>query len=174
MTDNETIKGLEYLTYGGNYCLRCEHRIITGDHRCGIDGCHIAKKALDLIKQQKAEIEGLQTVIFKKEDTMQLLHKEHQQTVDELQYENVALQRKNVELQYENLQMIASIKNLKSEAIKEFADRLKEKAYVDDGVTGFQDVIVAVEDIDSLVEEMAVNYESSKTEKQRKEDEKNA
>ena len=43
---------------------------------------------------------------------------------------------------------------IKADAIKEFAERLKEKAYLNDGVTGFQDVIVEVNDIDNLVKEM--------------------
>lgn len=63
LSDNEIIKGLEYLTYGGNFCLRCEHKIITGDNRCGIDGCNIAKKALDLINRQQAEIERLSNTV---------------------------------------------------------------------------------------------------------------
>jgi phage shock protein A len=45
-------------------------------------------------------------------------------------------------------------KNAKIEAIKEFAEKLKEKAYLNDGVTGFQDVIVEVNDIDNLIYEM--------------------
>lgn len=56
----------------------------------------------------------------------------------------------------------------KSEAIKEFAERLKEKAYLDGAVSISQELVVDVRDIDNLVEEMTVNHESSK---QRKEDE---
>ena len=68
MRDNKIIKALEYLTYGGNFCLRCEHKIITGDNRCGIDGCNIAKKALDLINRLEAEIERLECSIISQDE----------------------------------------------------------------------------------------------------------
>lgn len=56
--------------------------------------------------------------------------------------------------------------------IKEFAERLKERAYLDGAVSMSQELVVDVRDIEELVEEMTVNYESTKTEKQRKEEEK--
>ena len=61
--------------------------------------------------------------------------------------------------------------SVKSQAIKEFAKRLKEKAYLVGAVSITQELVVDVRDIDTLVEEMTVNYESSKNDKQRKEDE---
>ena len=54
--------------------------------------------------------------------------------INQQKAENTELQRENAELQYENLQMIASIKNLKSEAIKEFAERLCEGRVSNDPV----------------------------------------
>ena len=128
MTDNEIIKALECCRNNERedeckYCLSCPmaHCELDEDEELNCMDA-VYKRALDLIKQQKAEIEGLQTVIFNKEDTMQLLHKEHPQTVDELQHENAELQRKNAELQYENLQMIASIKKIKSELFECFGN----------------------------------------------------
>ena len=51
----------------------------------------------------------------------------------------------------------------KSEAIKEFAERLKDIYTLHEGLHKV---------IDNLMEEMSVNYESSKNDTQRKEDEK--
>lgn len=59
---------------------------------------------------------------------------------------------------------------VKSEAIKGFAERLKEKAYLDGAVSISQELVVDVRDIDDLVEEMTVNYESSTNDKQRKDE----
>lgn len=114
MTDSEIVKALEYLTYGGNFCLRCEHKIITGDNRCGIDGCNIAKKALDLINRQKAEIERLEcSIISQDEEKLSyaaMLIKEEQERIRleqirRLEAENTELLRKNTELQYENVEL---------------------------------------------------------------------
>ncbi len=49
----------------------------------------------------------------------------------------------------------------KQEAIKEFAERLKEKAYLTGSVSITHELVVDVRDIDALVEEMTVNYEST-------------
>ena len=57
MTDNEIIKALGNLTYGGHSCGKCKHQVEKGDERCGIKGCNIARNALDLINRLKAEKE---------------------------------------------------------------------------------------------------------------------
>lgn len=61
-------------------------------------------------------------------------------------------------LTVENLQMVASIKRLKAEAIKEFAEKLKENAIDIDVSYGYgkehYTEAVAVIEIDNLVEEM--------------------
>lgn len=57
----------------------------------------------------------------------------------------------------------AELETAKSEAIKEFAERLKSECFIDRGFA-----VMDYETIDTLVKEMTVNYESSK---QRKEDE---
>ena len=59
----------------------------------------------------------------------------------------------------EHAKCLPCIEETKIQAIKEFAERLKEKAYLNDGVTGFQDVIVEVNDIDNLVKEMVGDEE---------------
>ena len=63
------------------------------------------------------------------------------------------INRKNAKIEklnFENLQMVASIKGLRAEAIKEFAERVKEKQYLD-GV-----YVVDVKDIDQIAKEMGV------------------
>lgn len=46
------------------------------------------------------------------------------------------------------------LKTAKSEAIKEFAERLKEKAYTYSSITGYKSTVVDVCEIDSVMEEM--------------------
>lgn len=52
-------------------------------------------------------------------------------------------------LNYESLQMVASIKNLRAEAVKEFAERLKETKFKHGN-----DFMVYADNIDTLVKEM--------------------
>ena len=47
-----------------------------------------------------------------------------------------------------------NIKTAKSEAIKEFAERLKEHAYLDSGITGFQEMVVDLSDIENIAYEL--------------------
>lgn len=51
-------------------------------------------------------------------------------------------------------ELLEYMENLKDEAIKEFAARLKSKAYLENGVTGFQEMVVDVRDIDETCDEM--------------------
>ena len=44
--------------------------------------------------------------------------------------------------------------NIKAEAYKEFAEMLKERAYLDSGITGFRDLVVDAIDIDNLLNEL--------------------
>ena len=48
-----------------------------------------------------------------------------------------------------------TVEQIKSEAYKEFAERLKEHAYLDNGITGFQDMVVDLSDIENIADEMA-------------------
>ena len=69
------------------------------------------------------------------------------------------INRKNAEIEklnFENLQMIASIKNLKAEAIHEFAERLKSdifKTQVDSYTSAY---VIGDDDIDQIASEMGV------------------
>lgn len=54
MTDAEVIKALPQIKYGG--CKGCTYGILSGDDRCGMKGCKIARDALTLIQRQQADI----------------------------------------------------------------------------------------------------------------------
>lgn len=47
-----------------------------------------------------------------------------------------------------------SFENAYDGAIKEFAERLKEHAYLDSGITGFQEMVVDLSDIENIADEM--------------------
>lgn len=71
--------------------------------------------------------------------------------INRQQAEIERLTDRNVELWGENR---VACKKAKSEAIKEFAERLKEKAYLDGAVSITQELVVDVRDVDDLAEEM--------------------
>lgn len=110
MTENEIIKALEGMTYGGHSCMHCKYGTTKGDVRCGLQGCKVGRDALDLINRQQAEIERLteERDFYKAPSSL----------------------------------LAKGIEQIKSEAIKEFAERLKSEMYT----VGF--------DIDNLVKEM--------------------
>lgn len=93
MTDNEIIKALPKILYGGHGCIKCEYAVKKGDDRCGLKGCRIARDALDLINRQQVEIETW---------------KEAFNNLDKIA-------RPSIEY----------VENVKAEAIREFAERLK-------------------------------------------------
>ena len=43
---------------------------------------------------------------------------------------------------------------VRAEAIKEYKEKLKEHAYLDSGITGFQEMVVDLSDIENIAEEM--------------------
>ena len=94
--------------------LECHINDITTCGECPLKrdlGCShtLSKSALDLINRKNAE-------------------------KDELQHEKAKLQHKIEELNFENLQLVASFRDLKAEAIKEFAERVKEYIYESDDI----------------------------------------
>ena len=62
MTDEQIVKALECLKYGGHSCVDCKHKIHKGEQRCGLKPCNIARNAVDLIKRQQAEIDRLKSM----------------------------------------------------------------------------------------------------------------
>lgn len=122
MTDNEIIRSMECVIGNDVNCSECAYQKVLPFPSCRM---MCAKNALDLINRQKAEIEKL-----KQEN--EFCHK----TITE-----------NAQRALEVA--VEEIEKAKAEAIKEFAERLKEKF-------GIADCIVTVNnnDIDNLVEEV--------------------
>lgn len=103
LTDKEIVKALEICSKYTDV-RNCENCPLKPN--CDVNV--LETLSLDLINRLQAENE-------KNENIIRLADK------------TIATQNANIDrLNYENLQMIASIKHLKSEAYKEFAERLKE------------------------------------------------
>ena len=125
MTDNDIKKALKLCaTLDSGNCKKCPCREICNEN----DGT-LTKLTLDLINRQKAEIERLQE--SGKEAVscftrMESLYK---------------IKCKELEV-------------AKSEAIKEFAERLKENCYTYSDICGYQSTVVDVNQIDNIVKEM--------------------
>ena len=144
MTDNEIIKALEC-------CLK-------GCNAEGCDDCPLYEKvedceieipiiALDLINRQKAKISELQseaTILTQANEHLQELCKEERAKVS-------ATKQKLIEA-------FTKLKFAKSEAIREFAERLKAKSFIrENGFEANEDrfrAFVVVCEIDNLVKEM--------------------
>ena len=129
MTDNEIIKALEWCgTHDHCNTGKCPaHRDMRGDDDCMTS---LIKSALDLINRQKAEIERLT---------------EENTAIKETLEHHINISLKSL------LELRDKLANAKSEAIKEFAERLKEKA---DGGFWQEHSYVSTDDIDNLVTEM--------------------
>ena len=73
------------------------------------------------------------------------------------------LQAENERLN-EKVDFVGDLKNIrkqiKAEAYKEFAERLKEKAYTYSDITGYQSTVVDVNEIDGVYEEMVAREEA--------------
>ena len=131
MTDNEIIKALECCANNPNECVCYESKCpLFGQKSIDI----LSKNALDLIKRQKAEIERLEERILEvqrcDQELIETLHKIHEKKE----------------------------KTTKAEAVKEFAEELKEHKIDVDVSYGYgreqYTEAVAVIDIDNLVKEM--------------------
>lgn len=103
--------------------------------------------ALDLINHLKAEIEKLERDLAFAETISRARHNKIEKlsgkVVDHMA-EIERLQKHNTEMAFKHHR----------DGAKEFAERLKQKAYLDDGVTGFQDLIIDAADIDNLLKEL--------------------
>ena len=124
-TDEEVIKALEHYKGFRLYPFdKCED----GDNKILVDD------ALDLINRQKAEIEELEAECDR-------------------QYEQAEADiRANIADGGTSCHWCMD--KHKTEAIKEFAERLKQTAYTHSTITGYQYPVVDVSEIDNLVQEM--------------------
>lgn len=130
MTDTDIIKALEFCIQS-EFCEDCIYRKKTNK----LNVCPIRQDSLDLINRQKAEIERLHNEVKEKTETITFL--KDQAIGWSIDFCNI----KN------------KVKTAKSEAIREFAERLKPKlrknAHVSPFASNLNNVI-----IDNLVKEM--------------------
>lgn len=125
MTDNEIIKALECCGDPYSLCVECP---IKNDRRCNE---RLANYALDIINRQQADIDRLNSANDEKFSQWNILAEKTKQ-----HYADLYNEAKDI---------------LKSEAVKEFAERLKEME-----TQGFweTDGYVGVDQINNLVKEM--------------------
>lgn len=116
-TDEEIIKALEYCNADRNECDKCVFQ-----RECESNPFYsaVAEHALDLINRQRAEIERLQKEV----------------NLVSIQFQDVQERAEEYKLKIENLQNVISNqqieisakieKQIKTEAYKEFAERIRE------------------------------------------------
>ena len=128
LTDNEIVKALPKVLYGGHGCKNCKYDNGKGDDRCGLKGCKIARYALDLINRLQADCENYKQVA----EHQQKLNLDKSFEIKRLKEEypfkckvgnNSEIHSKSIE-DYDRL-----INDIQAEAYKEFAERLKGKAH---------------------------------------------
>lgn len=181
MTDKEILNALECIASKENvFCDSCPYKKyhLLECHRQG------AKNALDLINRQQAEIEKLQSMNRDlKVDTCnieeQLIDVTEKFICQQTVYNDLSniIKEKNAEIdRLKNENEILSLNadnafqdgmneaqdlyaeqvkaEVKSEAIKEYKEKLKEHAYLDSGITGYQAMVVDLSDIENIADEM--------------------
>ena len=159
MTDNEIIKALERcftLGFDKSTCYECP--FYTATAKCTED---LRDSTLDLINRQKAENKELRSdkiIAERHEKDARELFVDCKRQLDEAKAEIENLKRGvtfNFTIEdFESIKetVISRLDNkIKSEAIKEFAKRLKEKLQWD---VEFDNKLVFESDIDNLVKEM--------------------
>ena len=145
MTNEQIIKALECCA--GKYpCSDCPY---------DEEGCEFEEDVLSLITRQKEEIERLTTLA----ELGKVRANDYREMRDKLKKANAEIERLTamVEAAEDYMHPLPfknafdeEIEKAKSEARKEFAERLKEKKYNTEFVTP----VVDVEDIDNLLKEM--------------------
>ena len=154
MTDNEIIKAMQCVIGNDASCSECAYQKALPFPSCRR---MCAKNALDLINRQKAEIEELRSD--------KIIAETHERNARNLftdcvkQLEEAKAEIKELKAIFEkvptnayDLQVEASEKlenQIKSEAIKEFAERLKKRFYLLNGRC-----VVDIPQINNLVKEM--------------------
>lgn len=156
LKDEEIIKALPTVAYGGHSCNKCKYRRIANENRCGLKGCFITRNALYLINRQKPEIKLLKAdkeALINGQITLQKCIAEKMVEIEEKATEIDILIKKKAAAYDEVAELKAEVERLKesrdklyeemakrqkeevaiakrmskSEAIKEFWEKLKEK-----------------------------------------------
>ena len=157
MSDNEIIKALEICATGS--CAGCP-----ANKRNANCLTSLTENALDLINRQKAERNRLNNELHGK---VEYIH-EQRDVIDEKKSEIERLRAKVEKRTNEKLELgmfyTQKLKATKSEAIKEFAERLKDKSqaetYYDNRLEKpIKTYRITDDDIDNLVKEMVGEQE---------------
>ena len=140
MTDEQIIKALECCftnDFGKTTCNKCA--FYTATAKCMDD---MQNAVIDLINRQKAEKERLEDENYTLKNKIEI----RDNLIEQL--------GSDIDIKYNTIYtMREKLKNLKSEAIKDFAKRLKKHNFVDNlSLDGKETVYV--DDIDNLVKEM--------------------
>ena len=164
LTDNEIIKALEC-------CIDCKckecpcYKNIEGEMYCTeID----EEEILDLINRQQAEIEKLNKARQKQAVFLGEEREQKYELIDKLSKANTEIERLRAEADMAEGYADALVARAKSEAIKEFAERLKIEAFECDVSFGYgkecYQQAVAVIEIDNLAKEMTEQSNFTKIE----------
>ena len=135
MTDNEIIKALARCVNAD--CENCPSKTI-----CDSDTERLVVKVFDLINRQKAEIERLEREIEHLESTQEI-SPEAKHFVDTKADKVISLMN----------ELIKSQEQIKAEAVKEFAEKLKTNVFEADDINEDTFLAVEVSYIDNLVKE---------------------
>lgn len=150
MTDEQIIKTLE--------CCLCSDEL--GRHDCCEcdlfeEDCivYLRNATIDLINRQKAEIERLTSLCTAKD----VIIEDQEAKIERISENSEAWVAGTVHLEGELWLLSKKLKTARAEAIEEFAERLKEKAYSHKSryLGNTYDIkAVDIRDIDNLVQEM--------------------
>lgn len=147
MTDNEIIKALECCKNDGIICFECPYK--------KTNGCmeKLSADALDLITRQQAEIENLKVEnqsLRGAAHSLKMHYEEAQSEINKLNAENMLTMSERNAFRNSFYELSKQLKTAKSEAVKEYAEKLKGKTFTH---KNFGKLIFA-DDIDDLVKEM--------------------
>lgn len=137
MTDEQIVEALKYCSKGETICFMCH--LYNKPYHC-VD--MLAKNALDIIKRQKTEIERLKSMNQAKLDC-----------IHDLQKENEILSR-NADTAFQdglNERRDLFAPEIKSEAYKEFAERLKSYLLLNEKR---KISVITFEDVEKLLKEL--------------------
>lgn len=149
MTDNEIIKALECCLCDNSECLQCQNKEL-----CRIECDELATKTIDLITRQQTENENLKVEnqsLRTAANSLKMHYEEAQAEIDSLKiFRGYAEKRAN---DYKTMR--DKYLNAKSEAYKEFSEKLKEFMHNKfKALDGYEFEYITESDIDNLVKEM--------------------
>ena len=138
-------------------CKNCFHSYVceqfNENRECDNKKCHFANDHFvptDLINRLQAQNDELfETVDYRLERILKL-----EDNLKTAKAENEILQAKIDGVQEANAILRNNNEVAINNAIKEFAERLKARAYLDSGITGFQDLVIDVIEVDDLLNEL--------------------